>query len=168
MTAAMTLGRPWWQQAVMQFASTRAGAWIFARTAHHLDRQILSLSGGRRTLSSSLAGLPVVWLTTTGARSGRAHTVPLAGIADGERIVLIASNFGQAHNPAWYYNLRSDPSATIAVQGQGARYRCREATAEEYDIYWTRALALFPGWAKYHERATRHIPVLVFTPVPAA
>jgi deazaflavin-dependent oxidoreductase (nitroreductase family) len=94
--------------------------------------------------------------------------VPLAGIADGARIVLIASNFGQARNPAWYYNLRAEPSATITVQGHPARYRCREATTEEYEDYWARALTLFPGWAKYHERATRHIPVLVFTPIPAA
>jgi deazaflavin-dependent oxidoreductase (nitroreductase family) len=152
----------------MQLAATRVGAWGFARLAHHLDRQVLRLSGGRRTLTSSLAGLPVVWLTTTGARSGRAHTVPLVGIADGERIVLIASNFGQAHNPAWYHNLRARPSATITVQGQTAQYRSREATAGEYDAYWDTALELFPGWAKYHEWATRHIPVLVFTPIPAA
>jgi deazaflavin-dependent oxidoreductase (nitroreductase family) len=162
----MALERPWWQQAVMHVAATRAGAWGFARLAHHLDRQVLRLTGGGNSLTSLLAGLPVVWLTTTGARSGRPHSVPLVGIAAGERIVLIASNFGQDHNPAWYHNLRARPCGAITVGGHTAQYRCREATDEEYDTYWAVALGLFPGWVKYHQWTARHIPVLVFTPVP--
>ncbi|MFN8517050.1 MAG: nitroreductase family deazaflavin-dependent oxidoreductase [Thermomicrobiales bacterium] len=167
MTAVLALERPWWQRAVMRVAATRAGAWGFARLAHRLDRQVLRLTGGGHTLTSLLAGLPIVWLTTTGARSGRTHTVPLVGIVDSARIVLIASNFGQARNPAWYHNLRAQPCATIAARGQSARYHCREAAGEEYNMYWAEALALFPGWANYHARAPRHIPILVFTPDPS-
>jgi deazaflavin-dependent oxidoreductase (nitroreductase family) len=167
MTAVLARERPWWQQAVMHVAATRAGAWGFARLAHHLDRRVLRLTGGGHSLTSLLAGLPIVWLTTTGARSGRAYSVPLVGIVDGARIVLIASNFGQARNPAWYHNLRARPCATIAARGQTARYRCREAAGEEYDAYWAEALALFPGWANYHAWAARHIPVVVCTPEPS-
>jgi deazaflavin-dependent oxidoreductase (nitroreductase family) len=167
MALAATIRRPWWHRAALRFGATRAGAWFSARTMHHLDRQMLRLTRGRGTLTSMLSGLPVVWLTTTGARSGREHTVPLCGIVEGEQIVLIASNFGQARNPAWYHNLRALPCATVAVGGRFTRYRCREADAGEYATYWREAVAIFPGWAAYHRRATRHSPMLIFTPLPA-
>lgn len=163
MIVATASHRPWWHRAVLRVGATHAGASCSARTMHHLDRRVLRLTRGRASLTSLLAGLPIVWLTTTGAKSGRDHTVPLVGIEDGERIVLIASNFGQARNPAWYHNLRACPRAAILVRGRAATYRCREATAEEYEAYWRDAVALFPGWATYHEWAARHIPMMIFT-----
>src|SRR3954462_11963418 len=92
---------------LQRLPATRPGAWFFARTSHHLDRWTLQLSGGRYTLANLLTGIPVLTLTTTGARSGQPRSVPLLGFPDGERIVLVASNFGQAHYPAWYHNLRA-------------------------------------------------------------
>ena len=61
------------------FAATRVGAWLFVRVLHRVDRLAFRLSRGRRTVTSVLSGLPVVMLTTTGARSGLARTVPVLG-----------------------------------------------------------------------------------------
>ena len=55
---------------VQKIGSSRFGAWLYARTLHHFDRVAFKLSGGRATLTSALAGLPVILLTTTGAKSG--------------------------------------------------------------------------------------------------
>src|SRR5262245_843239 len=61
---------------VQKIGSSRFGARFYARTLHHFDRVAFRLSSGRATLTSSLAGLPVVLLTTTGAKSGLPRTLP--------------------------------------------------------------------------------------------
>ena len=67
---------------VQKVASSRPGAWLYARTLHHVDRVVFKLSGGRATVTSALGGLPVVLLTTTGAKSGLPRTLPLLCIRD--------------------------------------------------------------------------------------
>jgi hypothetical protein len=67
---------------VQKIAPSRSGAWFYARTLHHVDRVAFKLSGGRATVTSALAGLPVVLLTTTGAKSGLPRTLPLLCIRD--------------------------------------------------------------------------------------
>ena len=88
---------------------------FYARTLHVIDKGVFKLTRGRTTFSAWLAGLPVAWLTTTGAKSGVERTSPVLAIPCGDgRLVVIASNYGQRHNPSWYYNLRAHPYATIA------------------------------------------------------
>jgi deazaflavin-dependent oxidoreductase (nitroreductase family) len=153
------------QRFVQQVASTRAGAWLFARTAHRLDLPLIRLSKGRYSLTSILSGLPVVTLTAVGARSGRPHTLPLVGIPDGEKAVLIASNFGRPHHPAWYHNLRANPEAGLTSHGRAGTYIAREAAGAERGRYWDQAVDLLPAYATYQERTGgREIPVMVLTP----
>lgn len=151
---------------VIRISSTRCGAWLFSHTAHRLDRLTIRLSKGRFSLTGILAGLPVVTLTTIGARSGQPRTVPLVGIPEGDKVVLIASNFGRAHHPAWYHNLRVNPQATLAIHGQARTYVAREMTGPERAAYWRKAVDLNLGYAAYEARTRgREIPVMVLTPL---
>lgn len=144
---------------------TRSLSWLHARLLHRLDGALLRLSGGRWILSGLLTGLPMITLTTTGARSGQPRSVPLVALRDGDTIVLMASNWGQAHHPAWYHNLRAHPEATIARRGRSATYVAREATAAERARYWPLADATYPGYAAYRRRATgRTLPIMLLTP----
>jgi deazaflavin-dependent oxidoreductase (nitroreductase family) len=153
------------QHIIQRLASTRAGAWLFARTAHRLDLPLIRLSKGRYSLTGILAGLPVVTLTAVGARSGRPRTLPLVGIPDGEKVVLIASNFGRPHHPAWYYNLRASPEARLTSHGRAGTYIAHEATGAERERYWGQAVDLYPGYTVYQARAGGGaIPVMVLTP----
>lgn len=153
------------QRFVQRLASTRAGAWLFARTAHRLDLPLIHLSKGRYSLTGILAGLPVVTLTAVGARSGRPRTLPLVAIQDGEKVVLIASNFGRPHHPAWYHNLRANPEARLTSHGRAGTYIAREATGAERERYWGQAVDLYPGYTVYQARAGGGaIPVMVLTP----
>ncbi|HET7038013.1 MAG TPA: nitroreductase/quinone reductase family protein [Thermomicrobiaceae bacterium] len=148
-------------------AASRLGAWLLARTVHHLDRRLLGRWHGRWA-TSTLAGLPTVLLTTTGARTGRPRSVPLVGIPDGERIILVASRFGGAHHPAWYHNLKARPECLITLDGQTGAYRAREATRTEREQAWRLATACYPGYAAYQARsAGRLIPVMILTPASA-
>ena len=154
------------QRAVRQFAASGPGSWVFARAAHRLDRPVYRLSRGRHTAASLVSGLPVVMLTTTGAKSGRPRTVPLLGIPDGSGVAVIASNFGQARHPGWYYNLRADPEAEIAVRGVTQRVRAVEVDGERRERIWQAGLRAYPGFDQYERRAAnREIRVFALDPV---
>lgn len=152
---------------VRQIAGTQLVGWLARRTLHHIDRSVHRLTKGRTTFSAWVSGLPVVMLTTTGAKTGRQHTRPVLGIPDGERLILIGSNFGQPHNPAWYHNLRANPRASVTVDGVRRIVDARELTGEERDRHFERGLQINPGWARYRQRAAnRRIPVISLDPAP--
>ncbi|MBW7881418.1 MAG: nitroreductase family deazaflavin-dependent oxidoreductase [Caldilineaceae bacterium] len=154
------------QRGIMQVAAWRPVAWFLARTLRHLDRGVLNLSGGRISATTLLTGLPVIVLTTTGAKSGLPRSMPLICGIDGDRLVLFATNFGGAKNPAWYYNLRSHPETAILYRDTVYHYRAREATAAEREKYWTLADAMYIGYAAYRKRAShREIPIMVLEPL---
>lgn len=156
------------QRSIQWFAATSLGSKLFIPTAHRLDRIVLRLSGGRTTMVGLAAGLPVITLTTIGAKSGQLRSVPLIGIPDGDRYVLIASNFGQAHHPAWYINLKRHPQATIALCGHTADYVATEASGDEYDRLWQKAVSLYGGYAAYKTRTGgRPIPIMILAPEPS-
>ena len=160
-----TLRPNWWYRLNVRIGSTSAGAWFYARTLHHFDRILMRLFGRRSSLTKLFAGLEPIWLTTVGAKSGLPRTVPVLGVEDGEKIILIASNWGQNHHPAWYRNLRAHPEVTVSVRGRAAMYVAREAQDEEREACWQKATAYYSGYAAYRRRVRgRQIPVIILTP----
>ena len=141
------------QRSVRRFGATRPGSWIFARTLHHADRVVYRASGRRTTLAALLSGLPVVMLTSTGAKSGRESTVPLLGFEEGDAVILIASNYGQAHHPAWLYNLRAHPRARVVVRGERRELVAEEVESPERERYLAIAGVAYPGYRRYEQRA---------------
>jgi deazaflavin-dependent oxidoreductase (nitroreductase family) len=154
------------QRTVRWTAATRPLAWLYARIQQPLDTLVYRLSRRRTTLSSWIAGVQLVMLTTTGARSGRRRTVPVLAIRDGEAFVVIASNFGRRRNPGWYHNLRADPRAWAEVEGSGGPYRARELSGAERDRCFRLGAEFYPGFNHYVRWAGRRIPVLRLEPAP--
>ncbi|RVW05549.1 nitroreductase family deazaflavin-dependent oxidoreductase [Rhodococcus xishaensis] len=154
------------QRFVIRNGASVAAGRILAPTQRHVDALIFRISKGRRTLTSMALGWPIVLLTTVGARSGLSRTVPLLGLPDGNRIVVIASNYGRAGNPSWYHNLRAHPRVSMAVAGgPSQQVLAREAEGSERERLWQLALQYYPGWADYEQRVTgRRIPVIVLDP----
>ncbi|MFB6170688.1 MAG: nitroreductase/quinone reductase family protein [Haloarculaceae archaeon] len=153
---------------MQKLPSTRPGAWLFSRTLHHVDPVLMRLSNGRVSIPRVLAGIPTVRLTTTGAKTGKERTVPVLGLADGERWVLFASNWGGDRHPAWYHNLRADPEVELAHDGESERYVARDATEGERETYWPQARELYVGFAAYQRRTDREIPIVVLEPADGA
>jgi deazaflavin-dependent oxidoreductase (nitroreductase family) len=149
------------QRAVRRLIATRPVTWALSHTMHRLDGAVLRTSGGRTTAGALFTGLPLITLTTTGAKSGRPRSVPLVGIPDGERLILIASNWGQTKHPAWYHNVRANPAVTVTLNGKTAPYVARELTGAEREGAWARAVAVYPGYRGYAARAVRGIPVVM-------
>jgi deazaflavin-dependent oxidoreductase (nitroreductase family) len=153
------------QRALRRFASSGPGSWFFARVMHRIDRPVYRLTGGRHTFASLVSGLPVVMLTTTGARSGKQRGVPVLGLPTEDGVAVIASNFGQYRHPAWYHNLRANPEGSVAVDGQTRRFRAVEVEGERRERIWEAGLRVYPGWSQYERRAShRRIAVFVLEP----
>lgn len=137
---------------------------LLARILHRADSMVFKLSQGRHTVAE-IVGLPIIQLTTIGAKSGQPRTTPLVGLFHGERIALIGSNFGQKHNPGWYYNLVANPNCEVIKGGRSLRFTAREVFGDERETYWQMALSYYTGYQKYKERAShRHIPVMLLEP----
>ena len=154
---------------IQKVASSRPGAWFFSLTQHHFDRIVLRLTNHKATLTSVLSGLPVVILTTKGAKSGLPRTVPLLCVQDESgsgKVALIASNWGQKHHPGWYYNLTANPQASCEIKGETGEYTAHEAEGDEYDYYWQAAMDTYLGFPEYQKRVgSRHIPIMVLTAI---
>jgi deazaflavin-dependent oxidoreductase (nitroreductase family) len=138
---------------------------LLARTLHHADRAVYRWSRGRTTLAAILSGLPVVMLTTRGARTGRTARTPLLAVVEGEAVIVVGSNFGQAHHPAWIHNLRADPRAQVEVEGRSRDVVAEEVDGAERDRYLALATEIYPGFPAYVERAApRCIAVMRLIP----
>lgn len=154
------------QKMIQQLAATRGGSWILLRVLPPIDRAVFRLSGNRHTLVSLLAGLPTLLLISTGAKSGLPRTTPLVGIPRGDGYLLIGSNFGQTHHPAWVYNLRAHPNASLTLNGMTREYTAREVCGTEREDCWQEAVSFYAGYEAYRLRAGREIAVFVFEPKP--
>lgn len=152
---------------VMRKSGAWPGMWrVYAPMLHHMDKTVYRVSKGQATLTSWLTGLPLVQLTTTGAKSGIRRTLPLLVITHEKTLVIIASNFGQQRNPAWYYNLKAHPRATVTFEGQTREMVARELEGEERERWYERGIQIYPGWVKYRKRTAEYriIPVIELVP----
>jgi deazaflavin-dependent oxidoreductase (nitroreductase family) len=154
------------QRVLRRFAAGGPGSWLFARLLHRIDRPVFRLTRGRYTFASLVSGIPVVMLTTTGAKTGRPRTVPVLGIPTRDEVAIIASNFGQYRHPAWYHNLQAHPEAEVFVDGVRRRVRAVEADEQRRQEIWQEGLRVYPGFGEYERRASnRRISVFVLEPV---
>ena len=109
---------------------------------------------------------PMLLLDHVGAKSGRRRTTPLAYLADGERIVIVASKGGHPRHPAWYHNLRANPRTTVQVGRRKLDVDTRVAGPEERERLWPRVVDLYEGYAGYQQRTDREIPLVILEPRP--
>ena len=150
------------ERAIARLYLTPFGIWFGYYVLPYLDRPLLRLSRG---LISMSLGQPILLLTTIGARSGLTRTTPLLYVRYGNRIVILASNGGRTHHPAWYYNLRANPRVKVMLRGRTRIFRAHETSGTERDHFWNVAVRYFSGYEHYRETAgERQIPVIVLTP----
>lgn len=145
---------------------------FYARTLHHVDRRVFRLSRGRTTFSAWVAGMPVVMLETTGARSGQRRSMPVLAFPDGEDLFVIASNYGQDHHPAWYHNLKAHPGARVTVDGVTRDVQAAEVTdpvqRERLFEQAGRAVIVFPAYRRRADEVGRRIPIVRLSHAAAA
>jgi deazaflavin-dependent oxidoreductase (nitroreductase family) len=136
---------------------SRAHTWVYRTSKGRLGRKWHVGSALRK-------GVPVCLLTTTGKVSGQPRTVPLLHMADGERVVLVASQGGLPSNPQWYRNLLADPAVTVQFRGHARRMVAHTADAAERAELWPRLVELYADFESYQAWTDRQIPVVVCEP----
>jgi deazaflavin-dependent oxidoreductase (nitroreductase family) len=114
-----------------------------------------------RAAGGSAHGRPMLLLTTTGARTGRAHTAPMMFIPHGDDILVVASNAGAPKHPDWYRNLVAHPVVTVEVEGE--KYQATAVVPEggERDRVFAGVVERYPFFADHQAKVTRTIPVVV-------
>jgi deazaflavin-dependent oxidoreductase (nitroreductase family) len=150
-TAVRRLGRTRW------FA--RAG-----RVTSGLDRRLQKASRGRWSILGKPV-LPQLILTTTGRRSGEPREAVLLYAVDGDGWVLIGSNWGQQHHPAWSGNLLADPRAAVTLAGVTTPVVATLVDDAERARLLPALLAVWPGYEAYAARADRELRVFRLAPV---
>ena len=129
---------------------------------HDFNQHVISeFRANQGKVGGQLANMPVLLLTTTGAKSGRALTKPLAYTRDGDRIVVIASFAGGPKNPPWYHNLVANPVATVELGSERFRVRAAVTAGEERQRLFNRQAEQMPIFAEYQKKTSRQIPVIV-------
>lgn len=116
-------------------------------------------SGG--TEGTVLRGLPVIVLTTKGAKSGKLRKTPLMRVEHDGAYAAVASLGGAPKHPVWYFNVKADPHVEVRDATEAFDATAREVEGEEYDAWWERAVAAYPDYADYQRKTTRRIPVFV-------
>ena len=126
------------------------------------QRVINEFRGNQGKVGGQMAGLPLLLLTTTGAKTGRALTKPLAYTKDVDRIFVIASFAGSPNNPAWFNNLVANPTVTVEVGSERFEARAVVITGEERQRLFNTQADKIPIFYDYQKKTTRQIPVVVF------
>jgi len=126
------------------------------------QRVINEFRGNQGKVGGQMAGLPLLLLTTTGAKTGRALTKPLAYTKDGDRIFVIASFAGSPNNPAWFNNLVVNPTVTVEVGSERFQARALVTTGEERQRLFNTQADKIPIFHDYQKKTARQIPVVVF------
>lgn len=109
-------------------------------------------------------GAPMLLLTTTGAKSGQARTVPVVYLPDGDRYVVFASKAGAPTHPDWYHNLVANPQVSVEVGSDRFDVQAVVLTGDEHDRLYATQAERYPGFKEYQEKTTRVIPVVALEP----
>ena len=109
---------------------------------------------------------PILLLTTTGARTGRSATVPLGfAVDDNGRVFVMASKAGAPKHPAWFHNLKANPSVTVELGERSFQAQAVETEGEERDRLYG---MISDGASEYEKNTDRVFPVVVLEGVPAS
>jgi deazaflavin-dependent oxidoreductase (nitroreductase family) len=119
-------------------------------------------SGG--TEANTLRGVPIIVLTSVGARSGKLRKTALMRVEHDGRFAVVASKGGAPEHPVWYWNLVAHPHVELQDGADRRDYDARLVEGDERATWWDRAVAVWPDYAAYATRTDREIPVFVLEP----
>jgi deazaflavin-dependent oxidoreductase (nitroreductase family) len=120
-------------------------------------------SDGRE--GNTMKDLPVIVLTTKGARTGNIRKSPLMRVEHDGKYLIVASLGGAPSHPVWYHNVAANPTVEIQDGATRQDMATRELDGDEREVWWKRAVDAFPPYAEYQEKTSRVIPILICEPV---
>ena len=134
-------------------------------TAEWVRDQVALYESSGGTAGTTLHDLPVILLTTVGAKTGKLRKTPLMRVEHDGAYAAVASKGGAPEHPVWYHNLLALPHVELQDGPELHDYIAREVTGAEKAVWWERAVAAFPDYADYQVKTDRQIPVFVLEQV---
>jgi F420H(2)-dependent quinone reductase len=136
------------------------GEYVASPRSHAAKQvELYESSGGTR--GTTMMGKPVVILTTVGAKTGKVRKIPLMRVEHDGVYAVVASLGGAPKHPVWYHNVVANPRVELQDGPEKHEYVAREVTGAEKALWWDRAVAAWPDYARYQTRTDREIPVFV-------
>ena len=121
---------------------------------------VLKVTGGK--VGGDLGGMPVLEVTTTGAKSGKSRTVMLTSpLKHQGHYVVVASKGGDPKSPSWFHNMVAHPEVEVTYKGTSQKMTARVVTPQERAELWPKVAKAYKGYAGYQEKTTREIPLVV-------
>lgn len=129
------------------------------------QKQVAKIIESGTTDGITIADMPVILLTTLGAKSGKLRKIALMRVEHKGEYAIVASLGGAPKNPVWYYNVKENPLVELQDGSITKDYQSREVVGDEKAQWWDRAVEAYPPYAEYQTKTDRQIPVFVLTPV---
>ena len=134
-------------------------AWVSDQVAEY------EASGGARANTLMETGMPIIVVTTRGAKTGKLRKNPVMKVEHEGEYALVASKGGAPQNPEWYHNLVAHPDEVVLQDGpEPVVVAIRQVAGDEKVAWWERAVAAYPPYAEYQEKTARQIPVFIASP----
>ena len=121
----------------------------------------IEASGGTENLE--LRGMPVIVLTSVGAKTGQLRKTALMRVEHEGEYAVVGSLGGAPKHPVWVHNLRKEPHVELQDGPEKHDYLARELSGAERELWWERSVAAYPDYANYQKKTERVIPVFVLT-----
>lgn len=132
-------------------------------TSDWARKQLEVYEGSGGTEGTTLRGMPVIILTTVGAKSGKLRKTPLMRVEHDGEYAVVASLGGAPRHPVWYFNIVKEPHVELQDATEKHDYTAREVFGDEKALWWERAVQAYPDYADYQTKTDREIPLFVLT-----
>jgi F420H(2)-dependent quinone reductase len=136
---------------------SKAQVWVYRRTGGRIGGTWRVGAGFRKPV-------PTLLLDHRGRKSGKVFTTPLLYMADGDDVVVVASQGGLPKHPQWYLNLCAHPDTHVQIGGQRRAVVAVTADAEQRARLWPRLVDAYADFATYQTWTDREIPVVILRP----
>ncbi|WP_344060453.1 nitroreductase family deazaflavin-dependent oxidoreductase [Microbacterium pumilum] len=120
-------------------------------------------SGGAK--ANLLRGVPIIVLTSVGAKSGGLRKTALMRVEHDGRYVVVASKGGHPDPPSWYWNVRRNPHVELQDGDVKRDYLARELSGDERADWWERAVEVWPDYNAYQAKTDRLIAIFLLEPI---
>lgn len=115
--------------------------------------------------ANTLRGVPIIVLTTVGAKSGALRKTALMRVEHDGRYAVVASKGGAPDEPKWAENMRREPHVELQDGPDKRDYRARELSGDERAQWWARSVEVWPDYDDYQKKTDRLIAVFVLEPI---
>ena len=133
---------------------------IFIKWFMAINAFLIRISRGR--VGTQLGTQQILILSTVGRKSGQIRSIPIAYFFHEGKYLIVESNWGKDNHADWYFNLQSQPHATVEVKGKTISANARFAEGEEYTRLWEYLTKKHPPYLEYQKMTKRKIPIAIF------